>query len=583
MSSIPTVSEQDIRNFVGERSFLLGQSYFSGQAIFNARRQGMLLKARCQGSQADAYRVEVTFDTTGMTGASCSCPVGYRCKHIAALLLTWLHQPEEFLEQQDVDIVLEQCSKTALIALVKKMLRRQPDFELLLPTIGKQHTSVDPDVYRRQVKAAFRHGGYDWGAEYSIADELSSIRESADDYREQQDYANAVAIYEVIITESLEELGEYRDEEGELSSFIAECVDALDTLLDSIQDDKALREQVMRILFAAYSYDIEAGGIGVAEEAPDILLKHATAEERQTIVGWIQEVLAKKKVEYDGVGWRHEQYGSFLLELQADTLDDETFLRICRETGRIHDLVDRLLQLGRVDEAIKATEQVSDYDLLGLANLFVQHGHGSMAERMILERSRKSPDTRLLEWLKQRYLARNDWATASGVAEQLFRMSPSLAGYQEVRQLAKQLGHWEAKRQELLAFLNKSQNTYVLIKIALDEGDIDKALEMVQAEPKPDYRYAYAYSYTNINLEVAQAAEESRPRAAIEIYQKQAERLIDMRSRGAYQQACGYLAKVRTLYQKLGEHDAWTSYITALRDRTRTLRALKEELAAAGL
>jgi tetratricopeptide (TPR) repeat protein len=484
-----------------------------------------------------------------------------------------------------VDTVLEQCSKTELIALIKKMLRRQPDFELLLPTIGKQRMFVDPDVYRRQVKTAFRHGGYEWGAEDSIADELSSIRESADDYLEQQDYANAVAIYEVIITETLEELGEYRDEEGELSSFIAECVDALDRLLDNLQNDKALREQVLHILFAAYSYDIEAGGIGVAEEVPDILLKHATAGERQTIVGWIQDALAKKKVEYDGIGWRHEQYGSFLLELQADRLDDETFLRICRETGRTHDLVDRLLALGRIDEAIQATGQASDYDLLGLANLFVEHGHSSLAERMILERSKKSSDTRLLEWLKQHYLARNDWATASGVAEQLFRISPGLTGYQEIRQFTKQLGHWEAKRQELLAFLNKSQNTYVLVKIALDEGDIDKALEMVKTKPEGTYGYAhgYFYSHSSIAIEVANAAEESRPRAAIEIYQKQAERLIDMRGREAYQQACGYLTKVRTLYQKLGEYDTWMSYISALRDRTRTLRALKEELTAAGL
>jgi len=38
---------------------------------------------------------------------------------------------------------------------------------------------------------------------------------------------------------------------------------------------------------------------------------------------------------------------------------------------------------------------------------------------------------------------------------------------------------------------------------------------------------------------------------------------------------------VRALYDKLGE--AWTSYITALREQNRNLRALKEELAAAGL
>jgi hypothetical protein len=33
----------------------------------------------------------------------------------------------------------------------------------------------------------------------------------------------------------------------------------------------------------------------------------------------------------------------------------------------------------------------------------------------------------------------------------------------------------------------------------------------------------------------------------------------------------------------LGEHGTWTSYVTALREQNRNLRALKEELANAGL
>jgi hypothetical protein len=35
--------------------------------------------------------------------------------------------------------------------------------------------------------------------------------------------------------------------------------------------------------------------------------------------------------------------------------------------------------------------------------------------------------------------------------------------------------------------------------------------------------------------------------------------------------------------EKLGEGEAWTSYIAALREQNRNLRALKEELADAGL
>ena len=84
-------------------------------------------------------------------------------------------------------------------------------------------------------------------------------------------------------------------------------------------------------------------------------------------------------------------------------------------------------------------------------------------------------------------------------------------------------------------------------------------------------------------LEVANAAEETRPRAALELYQQHAESLIAQQGRQNYQQACRYLATVRRLYERLGESEAWARYIADLRERNRRLRALMEELAAAGL
>jgi len=269
-----------------------------------------------------------------------------------------------------------------------------------------------------------------------------------------------------------------------------------------------------------------------------------------------------------------------LLALEKDTLDDETYLQICRETHRNFDLVDRLLALGRVDEAIREAKQVNDSDLLNMAHIFVEHGQDAVAERLIQERAEQTKGRQLLDWLKKRYLAHNDQNAALEVAETMFHTYPDLEGYKEVRQLATQLGRWETLRPQLLAFVEESRNTPLLIHIALDEGDIDKALALLKSDSKPDYRYAYYY---NIELTVAGAAEETRPRAAIEIYKKQAEKLIALRQRKHYHEACKYLAKIRALYEKLGENQEWTSYITALRERNHTLRALKEEMEKAGL
>jgi len=72
----------------------------------------------------------------------------------------------------------------------------------------------------------------------------------------------------------------------------------------------------------------------------------------------------------------------------------------------------------------------------------LQHGHEAIAEHMMRERSRRSEDTRLLEWLKKYYYARNDLVATLELAMELFRKPTSGARYyQEIRGLAQRLGH----------------------------------------------------------------------------------------------------------------------------------------------
>ena len=77
---------------------------------------------------------------------------------------------------------------------------------------------------------------------------------------------------------------------------------------------------------------------------------------------------------------------------------------------------------------------------------------------------------------------------------------------------------------------------------------------------------------------MAQAAEESYPDEAIKLYKSVIQRLIDGRGRENYQQAVGYLLRVKQLYQKQGRESEWHAYITNLRNSNKSLRALKEEL-----
>ena len=89
MNTLPSITEQDIRTFVGEQNFLKGQQAVRGGAIVHPVRQERMLKAYCYGSLPEPYRVQVTFDDTGIASCSCSGDIpayGNRgCEHAAAL------------------------------------------------------------------------------------------------------------------------------------------------------------------------------------------------------------------------------------------------------------------------------------------------------------------------------------------------------------------------------------------------------------------------------------------------------------------------------------------------------------------
>src|SRR5712692_3598446 len=376
---------------------------------------------------------------------------------------------------------------------------RHPDGYLIRP--AQRILSVNPATYRRQVAEAFQED------KPRITQELLTVKKTADSLAQQQDYLGAATIYETLIMEIFAQSHLYVDEEAEeeggLEELVTECIEALGDCLANEQADRVAREKLIQVLFAIYQHDLHAdNSIGFATSASDLLVTHTMPLEGHTIAEWIHDTLANEEEEITGS--ERKAYGGFLLELEQDTLDDEAYLQICRETGRVRDLVDRLLTLGRIDEAVTDTERVGDDTLLSLTDLFIQHRQDLVAERLVRERIQKTPNTRLMEWLKKYYQARNNHAAALELAETIFRTRPYLADYKEIRHLATQLSRWETMRPTLLAFLEQAQNTTLLIQIALDEGEIDKALDLVKAEEKRYPVYGgtphYNYNYFNLSL-----------------------------------------------------------------------------------
>lgn len=579
--TVNTLTEAIIRSRVGEKSFSRGRQYYEEGAIMSPRVQGDLLKAKCWGSSPHPYRLWVRLGPDDIKEGECSCPVGSGgyCKHVAALLLTWLHESESFQEIEPLENALGQRDKADLILLIQKMIARYPDLEEMVYVTpagtASATASVNPDLIRRQVEQAIKHGdyGHDYGAAAGIADELETIMQQANPYRERDDWLNAAVIYSTALDTLLSQYENIYDHDGDLGVVFGDGSEQLGECLEEIQQPEK-RLEILRVLVAIIVKDIKVGGYGFADYAYDIVLMQSEPAEKAEIVTWVEDELAKAVSSLDEYSkkWRTGAFGRLLLNLQADSLTDEQFIELCRRTSQLNLLVERLLQLGYVDEAVSDAQTASDYELLALADLFVAHGHNTIAEELVEKRAEASKDTRLDNWLKNQAVNSGDWRKAVGHAENKFWKRSTVENYQEIKDIADKLGDWTGRKEKILARLTQKEDYSLLTQVYLLEGEVDTALTTL-----PKVRYA-----GGLAMEVAEAAETTHPREAIRLYQQQIERLIAGRGRSNYAEAADYLIRVRKLYQRLSETDTWLGYIGAIRDQKPRLPALLDELKQAG-
>ncbi len=221
-------------------------------------------------------------------------------------------------EIEDLASLLEKRSKSELITLIQKMIERQPDLKILLelplPGIDTGEKPLDVQVIRRQVEHAFRspRGKWEmgWGDPYDIAEELRSLFDLAGQYQAQDSPRNAATIYCVIAETVLHyEDAVTQDEDDWLGGVIDDCAEGLDECLES-SPDAVQRENILKVLFGIYAWDMKAGGIGIGESVPAILLEKVTPQEQQMISEWIETALP-------GMGdWSRQAMGGLLLDLR---------------------------------------------------------------------------------------------------------------------------------------------------------------------------------------------------------------------------------------------------------------------------
>lgn len=308
---LPHLTEAQIRKLASGPSFERGETYYHDGAILEPVRQARDLRAQCEGSGYEPYQVSATLNKGGIAETSCTCPYDYggSCKHIVALLLAYVHEPQTFRSIPPLTTLLAGRSQEELINLIGEMIKHEPELlsvvELSVATEqATQGNPLDVAAYRRQTRRALRHE-----SEHVVEKELRALRELAGRSAKVGDWLNAGAIYHAVLDEAVRRYDDMLreiDEDGGIASMIDEFALGLTQCLKKSKADAGTRQAWLEALLEAELTDIAMGGIDLAPSAREAVLEHANDDEWMWIKKRLETAISESR------DWGREALTRFL-------------------------------------------------------------------------------------------------------------------------------------------------------------------------------------------------------------------------------------------------------------------------------
>lgn len=146
------ITESALKSSSSTVSFARGYELYQSDAVFDTFQQEDTITGRCEGSSAPYYHLRVTIDEGGIQEAYCTCSYdwGGYCKHIIALMLTIIHNPDAFVEQKSVEELLSNMDKESLVHLIGEIVDKNPDLNLWLLTAVQSTTLKNKPAQSRK-------------------------------------------------------------------------------------------------------------------------------------------------------------------------------------------------------------------------------------------------------------------------------------------------------------------------------------------------------------------------------------------------------------------------------------------------
>ena len=463
---------------------------------------------------------------------------------------------------------LSEWSRDELAELVERMVRREPDLMALIdsPPPGRGG-SVQPGDVEAQVRQGFgaaARGG--WRQSSALARQLGDLTDVAGCHISRGELANGLTVLSAVVRGLCEHYDEIHDEESEVARVVDECIAKLERCISAASDD-GLREGAFEVLVKAY---IWGESYGVAEGAPGVIERCASKLEKEAVATVVEHALATATSE-----WKRRTLGKLVLDLRGDTVDDEAALELLSNTGNREELVARLLQLHRPDEAAGLLPDARWTEIPRLCDLFRKHGYPDSARRALqrlLADNREQGCWLAMDWLHRLAVERGDVEGQRQWAVELFWQGPSVHRWAAVRAATR-----ERERRGLRQRLEREGRHHVLVEILLSEG-AHKAAQARNVLHRADPDVA---ATSQLGVKIAEALAQREPKEAARLWLAEADRLAQRGHPEEYDEAVALVVKGRDALLAADHPRLATGHLEEFRARHRRRRLLQVKLDAA--
>ncbi len=453
------LTEDEIREIFGDKTFYKGLDYYDRRRVFNSVKIENAIYAQVMGSSAEPYEVRA-FIGDEVISTKCTCPVGSMCKHGAALLLKWAKEPSSFVEADRFLVTLEKMSKGEIIGIIEKILKQTPSLISEFSIEKEEKPEINADAISEKI-GWIVHGELDYYNINEAVRSLEEIKNTADRLREKGSYKSAAEVYMALVKGGVTAYEEGADDsDGYLGDFVYQCITGFNECMQHVEDSSYKNKLLERILDIVGQEDY---GLGTDEMLSSVV----TEENIRRVEEYMLEKLKEERKTASDFSYRYKKDNTIeiLIGLYEKLGKTEEKFRLAR-----YELADKedyarlayvLMEDERLDEALDAVKK--GLALPGEPFFRLNELYFDIAGRL----SREKPDL-------------VDFRTALDAALDMLSHGFDKEKYEVLKEVFSSIGKFEEFKS---AILNSLKNRDSAVHALLHDGELKAAIDMISSEP----------------------------------------------------------------------------------------------------